>query len=307
MPTKPNGSNSTRKRRRTGRVPEALTDAARGVRIQKILAAAGIASRRACEKLITDGRVRVNHEPVTALPAWVDPQIDRVEVDGRVLAAAPPQLGRVCILLHKPKNVISTMSDPEGRTTVMDLIRLPARSRKRLFPVGRLDADSTGLILLTNDGELANRLMHPRYGVAKQYRVTIAGRLGPDDLKKLTRGLYLAGGPRRPPGPPGPPGAPRNAAGSARKAAMSAIRIIAGSRDHSRGNRTHLSVTIREGQNREIRRMLARLGCDVRRLQRVAIGPLKLDGLAAGQWRRLTLTEQRSINKLVTRGSKPRS
>ena len=286
MPTQPNRFSPARKRHADESIPAALTNAARGVRLQKVLAAAGVASRRACEKLIADGRIRVNHEPVTALPAWVDPQADRVEVDGRVLAAKSPNIARVCILVNKPKNVISTTSDPQGRTTVMDLIRLPRSRGKRLFPVGRLDADSTGLMLLTNDGELANRLLHPRYGVAKQYHVTIAGQLSRDDLKKLTRGLYL--------------NTPRGVCSTPpRKASMSVVRIAGRSRSHLRSHRTHLRITLSEGQNREIRRMLAKLGCDVRGLQRVAIGPLKLKELALGQWRRLTNTEQRSLEQLV--------
>ena len=188
------------------------------------------------------------------------------------------------ILLHKPRRVITTNRDPQGRTTVLDLVNLPPAICKRLFPVGRLDADSTGLILLTNDGELANRLTHPRYEVPKQYRVSIRGRLTDDDVKKLQQGLYLAHKTtdRQP---------------RTKRAAMARVKLLGHERDRARGDRTNLLVTLHEGQNREIRRMIARLGHKVRRLERIAIGPLKLKGLAVGQWRMLTTTEVKRLYK----------
>lgn len=271
------------RRRRGPRVSGSGAVGERGegrVRLHKALAAAGIASRRACERLIAEGRVRVNRQTVTSVPAWVDPERDRLEVDGRQVVTGPAPgragRGRICIVVNKPRHVLSTTRDPEGRRCVLDLVDVPARTARRLFPVGRLDAQSTGLILLTNDGELAQRLTHPRYGVPKSYRVSIRGTLGPADLKRLTEGLYLA---RRSPASDGKP---------VRKAAMSTVRLLGHQRDRERGDRTLLQVTLREGQNREIRRMLARLGFDVRRLERVAIGPLRLRGLARGEWRILT-------------------
>ena len=265
--------------------PAEFADASRGTRLQKVLAEAAVASRRACEALIAEGRVTVNGKRVTTLPAWVDPQRDRIEVDGRRIT--PPAAGhrrrtasarKVYIMLHKPRRVVSTSRDPQGRTTVLDLVDLPPRIAGRLFAVGRLDADSTGLILLTNDGELANRLMHPRYGVPRQYRVSVRGRLDDEDVKKLRRGLYL-----------GRPG------GAARRAAMASVRVLSHQRDRTRGDRTTIMVTLREGRNREIRRLLARLGHKVRRLERVAIGPLKLKALAPGQWRMLSAAEVKRL------------
>jgi pseudouridine synthase len=149
--------------------------------------------------------------------------------------------------------------------------------------VGRLDAESTGLILLTNDGAMANHLTHPRYGVPKQYEVVIRGRLAVGDVVRLKKGLYLAQRPRN--------SHPLRTT----KAAMEAVRIVGRRRDHTRGDQTVLSVTLREGRNREIRRMLAQLGYNVRRLQRVAIGPLRLGGLATGQWRPLRDSERRAL------------
>lgn len=273
-------------RRTAAGVPEALTDASRGQRLHKVLATAGVASRRECERLIADGHVRVNRQLVAAMPAWVDPDQDRIEVDGRIVSSGrrrPSKRALIYVALHKPKNVISTARDPQGRTCVLDLVKLPDTPATRLYPIGRLDADSTGLILLTNDGDLANRLTHPRYEVTKQYEVAIAGILNDDDVSKLTKGLYMA---RR-----GRGASQRRPA----KAAMTAVKVLGRQRDRTRGDRTTLAITLTEGQNREIRRLLARLNHNVRRLKRVAIGPLKLRGLAPGQWRRLTAAERRTL------------
>ncbi len=295
------------RRPRTG-VPDALTDKQRGRRLQKVLAEAGIASRRDCEDLILDGRVKVNGEPVTALPAWVDPDVDRVEVDGEPVRGtgrsgkrrrkqagavrehtAADQL--VYVALHKPKRVICTTRDPEGRTPVTELVELPPPAPgvkpPRLFPVGRLDAESTGLILLTNDGDLANRLTHPKFGVVKQYRVSVRGRLDDEQLQALRDGIHLAD--RRATGRRGKTGTERP---GAKRATMSQVKRI-GSRPGGKTTQasTELLVTLREGQNREIRRMLARLGFKVKRLHRVKIGPLSVKGLAVGQWRLLSKTQ----------------
>ncbi len=263
-------------------VPESYKDASRGERLQKVLANAGVASRRDAEELITAGRVTVNGRRVNALPAWVDPVRDRVAVDGQPIRRSSGSRkgagSKLYIALHKPRRAISTTSDELGRVTVLDLVDLPEHIDKRLYPVGRLDADSTGLILLTNDGELANRLTHPRYEVAKQYIVSVRGKLSPADVEKLREGIYLA---QRQP----------RARGSAKKAAMASVKLLGHTTDRRSGDRTQLEVTLREGQNREIRRMLARLGYKVRRLQRTAIGPLKLKGLGIGQWRMLESSE----------------
>jgi pseudouridine synthase len=290
MPPRPR--NKPRKKTRPG-VPPALTDKSRGERIQRVLADAGIASRRACEQMIEQGRVRVNGQLVTALPAWVDPHADRIEVDGQIVPGSgkktrdktgPPR--HYYVMLNKPRHVISTTRDTHGRKDVTDLVQLPAAPGKkppRLFPVGRLDADSTGLMLLTNDGDLANRLTHPRYGVPKQYRVSVRGRVSDQDIEQLKQGLYLAQE-----GPRGKTG---------KKARITELTKIGHQRGKDGEERTELMVTLREGQNREIRRLLARLGHKARRLHRVSIGPLKLKGVAVGEWRMLTIKEVGMLRK----------
>lgn len=281
-------------------VPEEFTHAERGIRLQKALANAGVASRRACEELITQGRVRVNGQVIAALPAWVDPREDRLEVDGQELARPRkprggsrskedhnPALGKTTVMLHKPRGVLCTNDDPQGRKIAVDLIT-PKPNGARLFPVGRLDADSTGLLLLTDDGDLAQKLTHPKFGVTKRYLVSVKGRVYEEDLVKLRKGLHLADV-----RPGKPTGGPR---GSKRAMAQD-VRIIKTQIDRTRGDRTTLSITLAEGQNREIRRLFARLGFKVRKLKRVALGPLKLSGLEAGQWRPLSTKEVAALRR----------
>lgn len=257
------------------------------MRLHKVLAEAGVASRRDCEELIRNGQIRVNGQLITGLPAWVDPQSDHITVDGRPMrpkATGPgPRRGNSYVLLNKPRGVISTTDDPQSRRNVLDLIDLP--QAPRLFPVGRLDADSTGLILLTNDGELAQALTHPSYQVPKVYHVSVRGRMTDDDVAALNRGVFLAHRARS--GVSGKRQGPK-----VKRAAADHVKLLDYSRP-SRGHneRTRLAVTLREGQNREIRRILGRLGFKVRRLQRVAIGPLTIKGLGVGQWRLLSGTE----------------
>ncbi len=270
-------------------MPPEFTDASRGIRLQKALANLGVASRRDCEQLVASGRVSVNGQRITGLPAWVDPAKDRIEVDGSSIAR-PGHGGApaIYLMLNKPRGVISTCDDPEDRRTVLALIPaeiLPPHAR--LFPVGRLDAESTGLILLTNDGELANRLTHPRYGVTKQYQVSVRGRVEQADVEKLSSGLYLAQRDRK------------SRSRASKKAVMEEIRIAGYERDRERGDRTLLEVTLHEGQNREIRRMLARVGLKVRRLRRIGIGPLQLKRLAVGQWRPLEPKEIKALQRSV--------
>ena len=276
------------KRSRRG-VPADFTDAARGVRLQKVLAEAGVASRRRCEDLIVAGQVRVNGKLVTALPAWVDPENDKISVDGKPMRRTGRGLRvphKVYVVLNKPRKVVATAHDPEGRRNVVGMVDLP--DAPRLFPVGRLDADSSGLILLTNDGELAQQLTHPSYEVPKEYQVSVKGRLTDEDMETLKRGLFLTGR--------------RNAAAPVKRAAMQQVKRLGYSRGKTGNERTRISVTLTEGQNREIRRLLARLGFNVRRLERVAIGPLKLKGLASGEWRRLNARE---VNMLRRAGTTP--
>ncbi len=264
-------------------------DKSRGVRLQKILAEAGIDSRRHCEELIAEGRVTVNGTVVDSLPAWADPVADRVCVDGQPIRR-PGRRGHehFYILLNKPRNVVCTNSDPEGRKRAIDLIDHPARPR--LFCVGRLDADSVGLLVLTNDGELANRLTHPRYGIHKTYEVTVKGALQKDDIERLQRGLFLAE--RRSARSPDAPAASRTE--------PVRIRLLGRDRD-----RTHLEIQLREGRNRQIRRMLARLGHDVKLLRRVRMGPLKLSGIASGRWRPLTSVEVAALRRAADRAARP--
>ncbi|MCC7193582.1 MAG: rRNA pseudouridine synthase [Phycisphaeraceae bacterium] len=293
------------KRMSRGHIPAELTDAQRGVRLQRVIADSGVASRRDAEALIAQGRVTVNGKVVSALPAWVDPFKDRIEVRG-VPIPRPVRSGgdqssakhnHIYVILNKPRRVISTSRDDIGRASVVDLVDLPDNMARRIFPVGRLDADSTGLILLTNDGELANRLTHPRYEISKEYVVSIRGHLTPEDVEKLKRGIFLAHPVKKNRSTkPGGKGENDDLPGvKVKKAAMSEVRFLGHDRDEQRGDRTQLRITLREGQNREIRRLIARLGYNVRRLQRVAIGPIQLKGLAPGAWRLLSGIE---INRL---------
>jgi 23S rRNA pseudouridine2605 synthase len=261
-------------------------------RLQKVLADAGIASRRDCEMLVFEGRVRVNGRTIRELPCWVRADNDLIEVDGETLKArvsteprAPRARERLYLMLHKPKGVITTAHDPEGRANVVGLVSRAVPPGERVYPVGRLDADSTGLVLLTNDGELTARLTHPRFGVAKTYVVAVNGQVTPESLEVLKRGMFLAS----------PDSIARSKAGGggagARRAALESVRILDRRIDRSRGGSAVLSITLREGQNREIRRLLARVGLKVRRLERVAVGDVKLGSLPYGAFRALRADE----------------
>lgn len=275
------------------------TDNARGIRLQKAMANAGIASRRECETIIEDGRVTVNGQRVNRLPAWVDPFEDRVEVDGQALIKPKnstkkfASAGKLYVMVHKPRGVLCTNDDPGGRRKLIDLIDPSAiPPGVRLFPVGRLDADSTGLILMTNDGELTHRLTHPSFGVTKRYLVSAKGRLVEDDLKKLRKGLILsdqkAGEQEN-----------KKAGKQGKKAVMESVSILRHETDRTRGDRTTLGVTLTEGQNREIRRLLARVGIRVKKLKRTALGPVRLKGLAPGEWRMLASQEVWALRRAV--------
>ncbi|NQT15498.1 MAG: pseudouridine synthase [Planctomycetes bacterium] len=226
-------------------------------RLQKVLAGAGVGSRRQCEELILTGRVEVDGKVVTQLGTRVDPSQARIRVDGAVLAR--PR--RVYYALNKPSGVVCTARDPSGRPLATALV--PARDQ-RLFTVGRLDMNSEGLILLTNDGELANQLTHPRYGVGKTYRVLVAGHLTAETAARLRRGIHLAEGPAQ---------------------------VVDAKIQRRYKQSTILEMVLEEGRNREVRRVLARVGHKVLRLVRVAIGPLRLGKLASGEYRRVTRAE----------------
>ncbi|MCH5374865.1 MAG: rRNA pseudouridine synthase [Planctomycetes bacterium] len=241
----------------SSKASEAATEAQR---LQKVLAAAGISSRRECEELIREGRVEVDRHVVSELGRRVDPARQEIRVDGVVLQR--PTL--VYYVLNKPAGVVSTNRDPSGRSRVIDLIP----SEQRLFPVGRLDRGSEGLILVTNDGDLANRLTHPRYGVEKTYAVRVAGSLTPETMQQLRKGVYLAEGPAK----------------------VTSVRVR---RRHKQC--TDLEIVLNEGRNREIRRILARVGHKVLKLTRIAMGTLRLGDLPVGAHRRLTPQEVRSL------------
>jgi 23S rRNA pseudouridine2605 synthase len=232
-------------------------------RIQKILARGGIASRRAAEQLITSGRVRVNGRIVTELGAKADPRRDRVEVDGKRVVAE--QL--VYVVLHKPRGVVSTMSDPEGRPTVRELL---GEAGGRVFPVGRLDFATSGILLCTNDGEMADGLLHPRKAVPKTYVVKVKGAMTPDDLDVWRNGVRLEDGVTLP-------------------AQAKMLR--------HEGDKTWIELTIKEGRNQQIRRMGEATGFPVMRLARVAFAGIDLEGLAPGRWRSMTRDELLQLKK----------
>jgi len=232
-----------------------------------VLASAGIGSRRQCEELIAQGRVEVDHRVVTELGTRVDAARQVISVDGTRVNARKPSY----YVVNKPPGFVSTNRDPQGRPRVIDL----APRDERLFAVGRLDRSSEGLILVTNDGELAHRLTHPRFGVPKTYLAMVAGSPQPEQLKKLVQGVHLAEGVAR----------------------VAAVRV----RKRHKGG-TELEIVLREGINREIRRLLARIGHKVLKLKRVAIGPIRLAGLPAGACRRLTHDEVKQLRALVRRG-----
>jgi len=232
------------------------------VRLQKILAAAGVASRRGAERLIEAGRVSVNGVPVRMLGTHADPERDRVEVDGHLLAGRE---AKRYVLLHKPPGYLTTRADPRGRPRVFDL--LPDLG-VRLHPVGRLDVDAEGLLLLTNDGELTYRLTHPRHGVPRVYKVLVEGEAGPSALLALRRGVRLEDGPAR----------------------VDAAVRLSGS-----GGQAWLELTLSEGRYREVKRLCRGVGLRVLRLVRVRFGPLQLGALERGAWRDLTAREVKTL------------
>ena len=237
-------------------------------RLQKVLAAAGLGSRRHCEELILAGRVEVDRKVVMELGTRVDPTKQPIRVDGQDLRKPKT----VWYALNKPVGVVCTNRDPGGRPRAVDLV---PESKERLFPVGRLDMNSEGLLLLTNDGDLANQLTHPRYGISKTYRVMVAGQPTPEILAQVHRGVYLSEG-------------------------LTKVTGITVKRHYKKS--TILEMVLQEGKNREIRRVLARVGHKVMRLVRVAMGPIKLADLESGQSRRLTPQEIAELRGSVGKG-----
>ena len=236
-------------------------------RLQKILAAAGVDSRRNCEELILEGVVRVNRKVVDELPAFADQETDLITVNGKRISRAQ----KVYYLLNKPKGVICTNSDPEGRKKAIDFIDTQAR----VFCVGRLDADTTGAIILTNDSELTNRLTHPKYELPKTYEVKLKGHITGESIDKLKKGVWLSEG----------------------RTGKAAVKVI---------KRTHtmslIQITIRQGLNRQVRRVMARIGFKVQSLRRIKIGNIGIKGMRIGGYKKLTAGQ---VNYLMTKTSQP--
>ena len=234
----------------------------RDVRLQRALAAAGFGSRRQCEELITEGRVEVDGQTVDKLGTTVDPSHAKIYVDGTPLK--PHRL--VYFMVNKPIGVVTTNSDPQGRPRVIDLVP----PEERVFPVGRLDRASEGLILLTNDGDLAQRLAHPRFEVPKVYRVTVAGNVTAEALREMRHGIYISEG---------------------------LVRVEGAKVLKAKSKSTEMEITLKEGKNREIRRILARLGHKVQTLKRIAMGSLRMGELPTGAYRKLSVEELKKLKR----------
>ncbi len=244
--------------------------ARRPERLQKIIARAGIASRRAAEGLITEGRVRVNGRVVRELGSTADSMHDKIEVDGKRIVREKP----VYLLLHKPREVVTTVSDPEGRQTVLELMRgVP----ERIFPVGRLDYHTSGALLLTNDGEFANGLLKPRRSVPKTYVVKVRGKFGIPELDKIRNGVRIGSYTTKP----------------------ADVFVL---REDPRN--TVLQVTLTEGKNRQIHRMMEALGKRVQRLSRQSFADVTIEGLRPGEWRPLRKRELEKVRKKYLRAAK---
>jgi 23S rRNA pseudouridine2605 synthase len=252
-------------------------DAPEGVRLQKVLAGAGVASRRVAEDLIVEGRVRVNGEVVTELGTRIDPEVDTVDVDGTAIQLDPTKR---YVMLNKPTGVVSSMKDERGRP---DLRRFTKEWPERLYNVGRLDAETSGLLVLTNDGELAHVLAHPSFGVTKVYIAKVDGRVTPQTVGRLTKGIDLEDGP----------------------IAADKARLLSTSED---GGHSLIELTLHSGRNRIVRRMMAGVGHPVVELVRRSFGPLHLGTLPAGRTRELTKVERGALLTLArqaTSGSSP--
>ena len=243
------------------------------IRIQKYFTDAGVCSRRAAEKLIAEGRVSVNGA-VCSLGDKVDPEIDEVALDGRVIPY-PSGAARTYIMLNKPLGVVTTANDEKRRADVTSLVR---GCGARVYPVGRLDMYSEGLVLLTDDGELANALTHPSHGTAKVYRLSVKGDRGDEFCAAFCGVSELDGRPLAP---------------------VECVRVGAGERTKDDRPTTVYEITLREGRNRQIRRMCAAIGVKVVRLERIAVGPLALGDLARGKWRRLTPDEIAALRESI--------
>lgn len=238
-----------------------------GVRLQKALAQAGVASRRASEDLIAAGRVEINGKVVTEQGMRVDPERDTIRVDG---SRIPPPRRHLYLVLNKPRGVVSTMDDPHGRPTLEQYVP----RHQRLFHVGRLDTDTEGLLILTNDGDFANKLSHPSHEVPKTYLVEVEGLLDNKTLRRLEKGLTLEDGPIKP----------------------DKVKLVTRAE-----SRSMVQITLHSGRNRIVRRMFDSVGHPVRRLSRISIGPVRLGQLAVGETRELTREELGTLLDVVGR------
>ncbi|HOQ91146.1 MAG TPA: pseudouridine synthase [Candidatus Hydrogenedentes bacterium] len=242
-------------------------------RLQRYLASCGLGSRRYCETLISAGRVSVNGK-IAELGAVINPETDTVAVDGKSVTL---ESRKVYILLYKPADVVTTARDPQGRKTVLDCLR---EIRERVFPVGRLDADVEGALLLTNDGELAYRLTHPKFGIKKVYHARVAGSISPEAIQRLRRGVLLEDGPTAP----------------------AQVRVLRKSEAWS-----EIELIIHEGRKREVKRMCASVGHPVLYLRRIAFAGLSLKGLRRGEWRHLNTSEIQDLRVIAGLSAHPQS
>jgi 23S rRNA pseudouridine2605 synthase len=246
-----------------------------GVRLQKVLAGAGIASRRACEIMISEGRVEVNGRLVVEQGLRVDPERDVIRVDG---SRIPPPRRHLYLVINKPRGVVSTMDDPEGRRNLSDLLegKRPGK-QNRLFHVGRLDTETDGLLILTNDGDFAHKLAHPSFEIPKTYLAEVGGQMHQATVKRLREGIMLEDGPVKP----------------------SSVKLISTAED-----RSLVTLTLHEGRNHIVRRTMEAVGHPVRRLSRTGIGPVRLGNLKSGDLRDLTRDELGGLLDLISAQSK---
>jgi len=233
------------------------------IRLQKWLSMSGVASRRKAEEMIAEGRVYVNGVQVTELGAKANPQTDLVELDGKIVEIVQE---KIYIMLHKPEGVVTTVTDPFGRTTVMDLVP----DKMRLYPVGRLDFDTSGLLLMTNDGEWAQKLTHPKYEISKTYTAVVKGTPTAESLQKFRRGIVIDG----------------------KKTAPAQIKLI---KNDKKSTNSKVLITIHEGRNHQVRKMCEAIGHKVITLKRVEVGGLELGTLPKGKWRPLTAKEVKNL------------
>jgi len=242
-------------------------------RLQKYLAHAGIASRRTCEEIISSGKVKVNGQVVREMGVKIDPDADAIEVNGK---RVEEKEGKIYLLLNKPEGYVTTLRDPQRRPKVVDLVK---EIKKRVYPVGRLDFDTEGLLILTNDGEITYSLTHPKHEIGKTYIALVKGLPDKDKIKRFQKGLRLTDGPTAP----------------------AKVKFL-----KKQGSNGLLEITIYEGRNRQVRRMCETIGHPVIHLKRVSMGFLNLDNLEIGKYRHLTKTEVKKLKELAAKAEKPR-